>query len=98
MVRLQSFKSLNFVSYTLILLLSIQLAFLIWSINKSFDFSDEAYSYLGFKNPEEIHSAATYYPVIYNTFFGWIGLSIVKVRIIRLLLMLLCGSVFALGL
>src|SRR5258706_7135640 len=98
MFKLDHFKNLNFVSYILILLLSIQLGFFIWAINRGFDFTDEAYGYLGFKNPEEIHGAGTYYSVIFSAFFGWMNVSIIKVRIIRLLLLLLCGSVFAFGL
>lgn len=98
MLRFRYFINLNFVSYTFIILLLIQLGFFIWSLNRGFDFTDEAFSFLGFKNPDEINKAATYYTVLVEKFFGWINLSIVNVRILRLLLILSCGSVFALGL
>lgn len=90
-------KSLNLISYILLSLLLVQLAFSVWSVNRGFDFSDEAFGYLGFMHPEEVSGAVTYYTTLYNTFFGWMDLSIIKVRILRLALMLLCGSVFSFG-
>ena len=98
MLRLDFIKRLNSVSLILLVLLAIQLGFFIWAINRGLDFTDETYGYMGFKHPEEVQTAATYYTVIFNAFFGWMGVSIVKVRIIRLLLLLFCGLAFALGL
>jgi hypothetical protein len=98
MPYLNYLKKLNFVSYFLVTLLLLQLAYFIWSINKGFDFTDEAYSFLGFENPGEVNNVATYYTIIFNNFFGWIEVSIVHVRIIRLLLLIICGSVLGVGL
>jgi hypothetical protein len=88
----------SFVSFILSQLLLIQVSFSIWSINRGFDFSDEAYGYLGFKYPSEVYHAFTHYSLLFDAFLGWINLSIINVRILRLLFILLCGSMFALGL
>jgi hypothetical protein len=94
---LSYFKNFNFLSYVLLLLFSIELAYGIWAINRGFDFSDEAFGFLNFRNPGETGKSATFYAVVFNTFFGWIDLSIINVRIVRLLLLLLCGLVLGLG-
>jgi hypothetical protein len=80
------------------LLAIVQIAFCIWIINKGFDFTDEAYSFLGIKNTEETGRVATYYTIILDTLFGWLNLTIVNVRVLRLLFILLCGGILAHGL
>lgn len=91
-------RHFNFLSYYLILLLIIELTLFIWVLNRGFDFSDEAFGFLGLRNPEGIHHAGTYYAVLFNRFFGWVNITIVNVRIIRLVLLLATGSAFASGL
>lgn len=91
-------KNLDAVSYILAALLVVQMVIFFWCLNRGFDFSDEAYGYLGFANPREVQGGVTYYVLLYNYFFGWLGLSVVKVRIIRFLLLLACSAVFGLGL
>lgn len=85
-------------SWILLLLILIQLAFISWSANRGFDFTDEAFSFLGLRNPEEGNKIATYYTTIFNSLFSWIGITIIKIRIIRLSLLLGCAVVLALGL
>ncbi|HTH57359.1 MAG TPA: hypothetical protein VL728_15020 [Cyclobacteriaceae bacterium] len=92
------YKELNATSYILSLLLIAELIIFSWCINKGFDFSDEAYGYLGFINPKEVQHAGTYYTTLYTFFWGWLGVGIVKVRIIRMLLLIVCGAIFAYGL
>jgi hypothetical protein len=91
-------KKLNFSSYFLFLLLVIQLGFFIWALDRGFDFTDEAYGFIGINQPQEISQVATYYTVLYNFFFGWLPVEVVTVRIVRLLTILLSGSVLGLGL
>jgi hypothetical protein len=91
-------RNLDFTSYVMFVLLVGQLVCFVWALNRGFDFTDEAYSYLGFANPEEITKVATYYAVFVNKVFGWLGLDVIKIRIVRLILLIVCGFVFALGL
>lgn len=88
----------NIVSCLLLVILAAKVCVFSWCINRGFDFSDEAFGYLGFLHPEEVRQAATFYAVLYDSFFGWLPVSIINVRIIRLLLLVLSSSVFALGL
>jgi hypothetical protein len=98
MFRTDPIKSFNLVSFILFFLLVIQLCIFSWCINRGFDFSDEAFGYLGFLRPEEVQQAATYYVVLYNVFFGRMEVDIINVRIIRLLFLLISSAVFASGL
>jgi hypothetical protein len=90
--------SLDQVSYSMVFFLIAQLVIFAWCINRGFDFSDEAYGYLGFTGPSEVRGGLTHYAVLYNFFFGWLGISIVKVRTVRFLLLIGCSVVFAFGL
>lgn len=89
---------LNPTSWALSLLICIQLAFILWSINRGFDFTDEAFSFLGYKYPSEINKVATYYTSIFNSFLGWVNVSIIKIRILRLFLLVVCSITLSLGL
>lgn len=96
-VAFRYFSRLDLVSYVLLLLFSIQLAYGIWAIDRGFDFSDEAFGYLNIKNPEETRKSATFYAVVYNTFFGWIDVTIINLRIVRLGLLLSSGLFLGMG-
>ena len=90
-------KNFNATSFILLVLLGVQLGYSLWALNKGFDFTDEAHAYLGFDNPNEVTHVATYYAVFVSDIFGWIGINIVKIRILRLLFIVLCGLIFAMG-
>ncbi|HRK53709.1 MAG TPA: hypothetical protein PK185_07325 [Cyclobacteriaceae bacterium] len=89
---------LNPTSWALSLLICIQLAFILWASSRGFDFTDEAFSFLGYKYPNEINKVATYYTSIFNSFLGWANVSIIKIRILRLFLMVVCSITLSLGL
>ncbi len=85
-------------SALLLLIVLVQIGFCVWSIDKGFDFTDEAYAFLGLKWPEEINKVATYYTFLFDAFFGWINVSIIHIRIFRLLALVFCSMIFSLGL
>jgi len=70
----------------------------IWAVNKGFDFSDEAYSYLGFRKSgrdrPDLHTLVR----LFVSLFGWSGLGIITVRILRIVILLSCTTVFVHGL
>lgn len=90
-------RQANLLSWLLATFFLVELGYSIWAVNRGFDFSDEAFGYLNILHPEEIGKSATYYPLVYKTFFGWMGISIIKVRIVRLLALLLAAIVLAAG-
>lgn len=94
------FKSyhFNFTSLILLGLTFIQLGVSIWAINRGFDFSDEAYSYLGFQSPEEVNHVVTYYTLLITNFFGWISPEIANIRILKLTIQIVSSLIFSVGL
>jgi hypothetical protein len=88
----------DFTSIVLIAIVLIQLIFCVWAIDKGFDFSDEAFSYLGFAFPAEKSQTLTYYTKLITAFFSWTQLNIVHVRILRLITILVCSGAFWFGL
>lgn len=66
---------------------------LIWSCNKSFDFSDESFYSIGYHFNIDQDHAITFFHKIYNFFFGFLNLNLGQNRLLGLILTLVSVAI-----
>ena len=71
---------------------------IVWGINKGFDITDEGFYILGFQSDQECgYTIITNFQRIVKTFFSFITLDILNVRILRFVLHLLSTLIFSIA-
>jgi len=79
----------------LYLILLFVIAVLIWVSFRGLDITDESYYLVGYLQNIEHAYGLTYFHKIYNTFFGFLKLGIVEIRLLRIGLSIITSMMFA---
>ena len=89
---------MKFMKYFLFLITIIITAIILWGMNRGFDISDEGFYLLHYQDsyyaPFDIH---LFYKIV-KWVFGFVDLTIINLRVIRLILIFLSGTIFTIGL
>lgn len=64
---------------------------LVWTTNKSFDFTDESFYAIGYSFNIELDYTVTFFHKIYNLFFGFLNLTLAQNRLLGIILTLICS-------
>ena len=82
----------------LLALFIINLSLSLYTLNKGFDITDEAFYLMGYKFPLESINYFSFYHQIVGRYFSFIPLTLVNVRVLKLLIFLISAFIFSLGL
>jgi len=82
----------------LLALFIINLSLSLYTLNKGFDITDEAFYLMGYKFPLESINYFSFYHQIVGRYFSFIPLTLVNVRFLKLLIFLISAFIFSLGL
>lgn len=82
----------------LLALLVFNISLSLYTLNKGFDITDEAFYMMGYKFPNESINYFSFYHQIVGRYFSFIPLTLVNVRVLKLFIFLISALVFSIGL
>ncbi len=93
-MKLSQLKIINFI---LLLILIFILAIILWGVNKGFDITDEGFTMLLYKYPQEYTFNVTNFHILGSKLFAWLNPDIITYRFLRLILSIFSSLIFSWG-